>query len=272
MRQGYIAGLALALGMALGTTGCSISTEKEVQMGEQYSKEIAKQLPLISDPDILSYLTQLGGSLAKVADDRNLTWSFHLVDSKEINAFAIPGGFIYVNRGLVEHAENMSQLAGVLGHEIGHVTRRHSVKQMEKQRGATGLVLIGCIAFGACNSGLAEAGINVVGGVVFAKFSRNDESEADREGVKTTIRAGIDPNGIPEMFEILLKERKERPDMVSALLASHPLEEDRVKQARALIATYDQSVLGDLRKDDDDFHLFKQRVLALPPSPDPKRK
>jgi predicted Zn-dependent protease len=205
MRQGYITGLALALGVTLVTAGCSISTEKEVQMGEQYSAEIAKQLPLIKDPDVISYLTQLGGRLAKVADDRNLAWSFHLVDSKEINAFAIPGGFIYVNRGLVEHAENMSQLAGVLGHEIGHVTQRHSVKQTE-------------------------------------------------------------------MFEILLKERKERPDMVSTLFASHPLEEDRVKQARALIATYDASVLADLKKDDDDFHLFKQRVQALPPSPEPKKK
>ena len=116
MRQGYHSGSILALAAALTVAGCAISTQQEVQMGQQYSGEIAKQLPLITNPEILGYLNQLGNSIARLADDRSLQWSFHLVDSKEINAFAVPGGFIYVNRGLVEHAENMSQLAGALGH------------------------------------------------------------------------------------------------------------------------------------------------------------
>jgi len=262
----------VVVALALATAGCAVSTEQEVQMGQQYSGEIAKTLPLVNDPKIIAYLTTLGGTLTKVADDRGLQWSFHLVDSKDINAFAVPGGFIYVNRGLVERAENMSQLAGVLGHEIGHVTRRHSVNQIKKKQGAGILVAAGCVVFRACGSeGVADA-INVTSGIAFAKFSRNDESEADAEGVKTVIRAGIDPNGIPEMFEILLKERKERPDAVSTLFASHPLEENRVAESRALIKTYDPAVLRSLKKDDDAFHDFKQMVLALPPPPAPKKK
>jgi predicted Zn-dependent protease len=267
MKQGYIAVAALALAVA----GCAVSTEQEVKMGEQYAGEIAKQMPLVNDPKINAYLTTLGTSLAKVADDRGLQWSFHLVDSKDINAFAIPGGFIYVNRGLVEHAENMSELAGVLGHEIGHVTRRHTVSQMKTRQGTSIAVAAGCVLTRACNDQVGEV-INVAGGMAFAKFSRNDESEADREGVKTVIRAGIDPNGIPEMFEILLKERKEQPSTVQTLFASHPLEEDRVAQSRELIKTYDPSVLKNLKKDDDAFHEFKRLVQALPPPPDPKKK
>ena len=272
MRQGYIGGLVLALAVAGTLAGCAVSTQEEVTMGQQYAGEVAKQMPLITDPPIIAYLTELGGQITKVADDRNLQWSFHLVDSKEVNAFAIPGGFIYVNRGLVERARNMSELAGVLGHEIGHVTQRHSVKQMQKARGAGIGVVLGCTLLRACNSDVAQGTINIASSAVFAKFSRTDEAEADREGVKYVIRAGIDPNGIPEMFDILLEERKQRPDAVEALVASHPLEEDRVKQARALIATYDPAVLRGLAKDDERFQAFKRRVLALPPSPTPKKQ
>jgi predicted Zn-dependent protease len=260
MTKKYTAGMALALVAG----GCAISQQQEVELGQQYSVEIAKQLPLVTDGAILGYLSTLGNSLARIADTRNLSWRFHLVDAKEVNAFAVPGGFIYINRGLVERTQNMSQLAGVLGHEIGHVTHRHSVEQMEKAQGANIGVVLGCTLIGACESAAVQTGINVVGSGVFAKFSRDAEREADQEGVRTLVRAGIDPTGIPEMFEILLSERRSRPDAVSALFATHPLEEERVAESRKLIAAYDPRVLRGLRSDEAAFQTFKRRVQALP--------
>jgi predicted Zn-dependent protease len=169
-----------------------------------------------------------------------------------------------VNRGLIERAQTMSQLAGVLGHEIGHVTKRHSVEQMQKAQGANVGLVLGCTLLNACQSSAAQAGINVVGSSIFAKFSRDDEREADNEAVKTMVRAGIDPNGVPQMFEILLAERKSRPDAVSSLFATHPLEEDRVADARRQIAGYSANELRGLRSDDAAFQSFKRRVASLP--------
>src|SRR5215212_10170783 len=125
-----IAALPLLVG------ACAVSTQQEVQMGQSYAHQINAQLPIVADPEINRYINVLGDSLARLSDDRNLDWHFYVVDSKEVNAFAVPGGFVYVNRGLIERADNLSELAGVVGHEIGHVTQRHSIKQMEKAQTA----------------------------------------------------------------------------------------------------------------------------------------
>lgn len=126
---------AAAFTVTLGA--CGVSTQQEVELGQQYSQQINAQLPIVRDPEINRYINVLGDSIARVADSRNLDWSFYVVDSKEVNAFAVPGGFIYINRGLIERATDMSQVAGVLAHEIGHVTQRHSVQQMQKAQGRT---------------------------------------------------------------------------------------------------------------------------------------
>ena len=225
-----------ALALAVAGAGCGVSTQQEVQMGQQYSQQIAQQLPLIQDPEINRYINVIGDSIAHLSDDRNLDWHFYVVDSKEVNAFAVPGGFVYVNRGLIERATKMDELAGVLGHEIGHVTHRHSVKQMEKMQGAQIGVTLGCVLLRACESQAANAAINIGANAIFAKFSRQDESEADAAGVEYTTRAGIDPRGIPEMFQILLDERKTAPSGVEAWFSTHPLEEDRIAATDKLIA------------------------------------
>jgi len=240
-------------------------------MGVNSSAQIAQQMPLIRDPETLRYLTVLGDSLAKVTDQRDLEWHFNIVDSKEVNAFAVPGGYIYVNRGLIERAESMSQVAGVLGHEIGHVTRRHSIKQMQKAQGANVGVSLACILTRVCGSGLGSAAMNVGAGAVFSKFSRSDEAEADEEGVRTSIKAGIDPSGIPEMFQILLEERKKNPAAMETWFATHPLEEDRIAATQALIRTYPAAQLEGLTKDSQNFHAFKDRLASLPPSPEPRK-
>ncbi|MFL5578215.1 MAG: M48 family metallopeptidase [Gemmatimonadaceae bacterium] len=267
----YLSAAALSVALCL-TTACSVSQQQEIEMGQQYAQQINSQLPIITDPEINRYVNVLGDSIAQLTSRGELEWHFYVVDSPEVNAFAVPGGFIYVNRGLIERTDKMDELAGVLGHEIGHVVRRHSVKQMEQQQGASLGVTLACVLTRVCQSQAAGTAINVAGSAVFAKFSRQDEAEADVEGIKNVVRAGIDPNGIPEMFEILLQERQQRPDAVSAWFATHPLEEDRIAATRQQIAAYDPAVIRSLSKDSQNFHRFKQRVQSLPPSPQPKQQ
>src|SRR5215217_251186 len=207
--------------LALGA--CSISQQQELEMGASYAQQINSQLPIVTDPEINRYVNVLGDSIARLADNRNLEWHFYVVDSKEVNAFAVPGGFVYVNRGLIERTTNMSQLAGVLGHEIGHVVRRHSIQQMQQAQKANIGVTLACILTRVCESQAAQAAIQVGGTAVFAKFSRDDEREADQEGITNTVRAGISPQGIPEMFQILLAERSRSSGSVDAWFATHPL-------------------------------------------------
>jgi predicted Zn-dependent protease len=257
------------LTLALGA--CAVSTQQEVQLGTDYAQQINSQLPIISDPEINRYINVLGDSIAKLADNRNLDWHFYVVDAKEVNAFAVPGGYIYINRGLIERANNMSQIAGVLGHEIGHVTQRHSVEQMQKAQGANIGVTLACILTSVCNNQAAGTAINVAGGAVFAKFSRSAEQEADNEAVKNVIRAGIHPDGIPEMFEILLQERARQPGAVDSWFATHPLEESRIGATRAAIAKIDPAILKSLARDSQNFHRFQERLASMPPSPAPRQ-
>jgi predicted Zn-dependent protease len=262
-----VVGAALALA-ATGVTACGVSQQQEIQMGADYSAQINQQLPIVTDGPSNQYINALGQQLARVADTRGLEWHFYIVNSPEVNAFAIPGGYVYVNRGLIERAQRMDQLAGAMGHEIGHVTHRHSVKQMEQQNGAQIGVTLACILQPAvCNSGLGSTAINVGATAVFAKFSRNDEAEADQAGIEYTTKAGIDPRGIPEMFQILLDERQSRPSAVSAWFATHPLEEDRIAATEATISRYNVQQLNTLTKDSQAFHTFQSRLRSLPQAP-----
>ena len=259
----------ILIGLAFAATmgGCAISTQQEVQMGTEYAQQINAQLPIIKDPEVVRYVNVLGDSIAKLADDRSLDWQFFVVNSPEVNAFAVPGGYVYVNRGLVERAQKMDQLAGVLGHEIGHVIRRHSVKQMEQQQGANIGVTLACVLTQVCTNQATGALINVGGAALFAKFSRDDEAQADEEGVKNVVRAGIDPRGIPEMFQILVNERERSPSSVDSWFATHPLEESRIQATEAQIAKINPAILNTLTKDSQSFQAFKQRVRALPAAP-----
>ncbi|MDQ6828208.1 MAG: M48 family metallopeptidase [Gemmatimonadota bacterium] len=258
--------------VAIGASACGVSTQQEVQMGQQYSQQINAQLPIVGDPEINRYINVLGDSIAHLSDDRNLEWHFYVVDSKEVNAFAVPGGYVYVNRGLIERAQKMDQVAGVLGHEIGHVIMRHSVKQMEKAQQAQVGVTLGCVLLKVCGAPGASDLINAAGGALFAKFSRQDETEADEVGVRNVTRAGIDPRGIPEMFNILLEERKTKPAGVDAWFLTHPLEEDRIADTQRMIAAIDPAIMQGLTQDSQNFHAFKNRVMSLPPSPVPRTR
>lgn len=236
-------------------------------MGADYSAQINAEIPLVRDAEAVRYLNVLGDSIARIADTQNRNWQFFIVDNMDVNAFAVPGGYIYINRGLIARAQNMSQVAGVLGHEIGHVTRRHSVKQMQKAQGANAGILGLCIFTSICNSDAGQAVVGLGANAAMASFSRSDEDEADGEGVAYMVRAKIDPNGIPEMFEILLSERTRQPDALESWFRTHPLEESRISAARARIARIPAAQMVGLSKDSPNFQAFKRRLAALPASP-----
>jgi predicted Zn-dependent protease len=257
--------------LVVTAAGCAVSTQQEVEMGAQYSQQINAQLPIIQDPEVNRYINVLGDSIARLTSRGDLEWHFFIVNSPEVNAFAVPGGYIYVNRGLIERARNLSELAGVLGHEIGHVVERHTIKQMQQEQGAQVGVTLGCVLLNACSSEIAQAGINVAGGALFAKFSRDDEAQADEVGIANVVRAGISPKGIPEMFQILLDERQSNPGAVDSWFGTHPTEESRIADTQAIINKIDPAILRSLTYDSPRFHDFKARVKALPAPPPPRR-
>jgi len=233
-------------------------------MGADYASQINAQVPLVRDPEVNRYLSVLGNQLARVSGVTDLQWNFYIVDSREVNAFAVPGGYVYINRGLIERTDRLDEVAGVLAHEIAHVTERHSVEQMEKAQKAEVGVTLACILTGVCGGQVAGAAINIAGGAVFARFSRQAENEADVVGFDMLVRAGISPQGMATMFEKLLEERRSRPAGVEAWFATHPLEEDRLAAVQARIAQIPAAQLSQLTRNTTNFTAFKRRLQGLP--------
>ncbi len=260
--------------LALGTmamvvlAACDVSPDQEVAIGQQNAEAINAQLPLVTDPTVNDYVTEIGDSIAKLTSRGDLQWHFYVVDSHQVNAFALPGGFVYVNRGLIETADRLDELAGALGHEIGHVIERHSVKQMQNSQKLGIVATLACTLTNVCNSGLGQAAINIGGSAVIARHSRHDELQADSEAVVNVSRAGIDPEGVPALLEVLIQERKTQPSKVEGWFASHPLEEARIARARQVIVELNAEKPGMLR-DSPGFHNLKEAVRRLPEPPAP---
>ena len=256
--------------LALAVTGaCTVGDEQEKALGQDAAAQVEREVPMVADDAVNAYVTNLGTALATASDDRNREWQFHVVDAEVLNAFALPGGFVYVNRGLIEHATMASELAGVLGHEIGHVLLRHSAERIEKQQKTSVGVSVVCGLTNICSNEAARVAINVGGAALFARFSRRDELEADSAAVGILIRAGYDPQGIATMFEKLLETREQRPDIVAGWFASHPMEEDRIAAVMRIIRSAPPADGRKLVRDDPTFHEFQARVRQLPPSPVP---
>lgn len=253
----------VSLALTISLAACGVSQQQEIQMGQDYAQQINAQLPIVSDPEINRYVNLLGDQIASKTSRADLPWRFYVVDSREVNAFAVPGGYVYVNRGLIERTSQMDELAGVLGHEIGHVVRRHSIQQMEKAQGANIGLTLACVLTSVCNSQVAQAGINIAGTAVFARFSRSDELEADQEAIANTVRAGISPQGIVTMFQKLIAERKSRPGAVAGWFATHPLEEDRIAATQASIAGLPAASRNGTRNTSN-YNSFVARIRSLP--------
>jgi predicted Zn-dependent protease len=258
--------VALVAGSAAAASGCGISTQQEIEMGQQYSAEIARQLPLVNDGSVLSYLNNLGRTIA-AQGGRQYNYTFYIVNERSINAFAVPGGHVYVNRGLVERTRNMAELAGVLAHEIAHVEHRHGVEQMERMNAASLGLNLGYILLGRAPSGVEEAAIGIGGNLYFARHSREAENEADASAVALLVRSGIDPNGLPSFFNVLLSDQQRAPSSVEGWFSTHPLTQDRIANTQAYINQLPANQRSGLRTTDSGYTNMKSRLsrYAAPP-------
>ena len=266
--------LALAVGGATATGGCApaVTTQQEVQLGADYSRQINRQLPLLNDAATLQYVNDLGRRIARNADPRGIPYNFYVVNSDVVNAFAIPGGHIYINRGLIERADNLSELAGVMAHEIGHVVERHGIEQMQKAQNAnTALAVVYGVLLGRNPSGIEQAGIQVGGSAIFASYGREAEREADRVAIGYLMRSGISPNGLPSFFEELMAEQRRNPSRVEQWFSTHPLTSERVQNTRSMIAATPGANASNLTTDTREYQNFRARVRSLTPVPRDRR-
>ena len=179
-------------------------------MGRQVSKEAESQLSIIRNGDIASYIDSLGRQLASRAPGEKYPYQFKVVNDKAINAFALPGGFVYVNRGAIEAADNEAQIAGVMAHEIGHVVLRHGTNQASKAYVAQAplSILGGVLGSNSIGSVLAQLGIGFAANSLFLKYSRDAESQADLMGTQILYDSGYNPNAMVEFFEKIQAESK----------------------------------------------------------------
>ena len=157
---------------------CSVSEDQEIAIGRQNAEQINAGLPVVTDPQISAYMQELGSRIARTTSRSDLDWHFYVINTDQVNAFALPGGYIYVNRGLIESTDKLDELAGTLGHEIGHVIQRHSVKQMETAQKTNVGVAVLCTLTNICESGLGQAAVQVGGSAFFARHTRLDELQA----------------------------------------------------------------------------------------------
>jgi predicted Zn-dependent protease len=245
--------LALVAGFAL--SGCAmnpatgrnqimlISESQEIAMGRQYDQEVVASIGLDPDAALQTYIQQLGVRLAATGERPGLPWTFRVVDDPAVNAFALPGGFIYVTRGLLAHLASEAQLASVVGHEIGHVTARHTVSQMSNQQLAGLGLAIGTIVssdFGRY-AGVANSAL----GVLFLKYSRDDERQADDLSLRYLQRTTWDPREMPGVFRMLERlSAAEGGGRLPEWLATHPSPEDRLERMTAQIAALPQDFSG----------------------------
>lgn len=237
-----------------------LTTEEEVQIGREAAREIERELRLYNDPAVAAYINSLGQMLARYSRRSGLKYHFKVVDTDEVNAFAVPGGWLYVNRGLITTAENESELAGVLSHEIGHVDRKHGARAISRQLGAA--VLLDATLGGADASAKRRAGRQIAAffiGIRQLSYGRDAEREADRFAVEATYAAGIDPEGTATFFEKLMAMQKEEPGRLKGLFSTHPPSRERVENVRAQIGGLPPK--AGLTKDSRRFQAIKERIL-----------
>lgn len=210
-----------------------IDTQSEVELGKDLDSQIQRKLKILRDWRMQSRLEDIGRRVAGFSDRQDLSYHFRIVQDKELNAFAIPGGFIYVNSGLMDIATD-DELACVLAHEIGHIAARHSVKKLQA---ALGYQLIIGIALNASGKETVTQAMNIVFDVVSLGYSRKDEFLADKLSVRYAKRAGFNPYGMITFFEKLKQEAKKKgPNFNLVFLSSHPPLEERIKNAKNEIA------------------------------------
>jgi predicted Zn-dependent protease len=241
------AGMAQAAGLNL------VSLDQEWSMRGDLHAQVQQQARLVNDRAALQYLNQVGRRIAAQTPMGNRPWDFFIVDDPSINAFNLPGGLVYVNRGLIAEADSLDQLAGVLAHEIGHGAARHGTQLMTRSYGYN--LLAGLLLGRDAGQGqrlLAQ----LVGTGVLTRYSREAELEADRLGVDYAYKAGYNPRGSADFFQQMLQTRQRRPTKVEQFFSTHPLTEQRIDRVEAAAARYPNRGVHDTR----DFQRFRSRL------------
>ncbi len=235
-------------------------TEKEVRQGREAAAEVDRQAKFIEDPLITEYVNRVGQNIV-LHSDAKVPFTIKVIDSDEVNAFALPGGFFYVNKGLLLAADNEAELAGVMAHEIAHVAARHAVENQAKASLLEYAALGASIFIGGIPGMIYQntAGIGLLG--IFMKFSRGAEEEADRLGIQYMYAAGYDPGAMSTMFEKLEAKNKKKPGFISRAFATHPAPPDRRQAASNLAARFperEEYVISS-----SEFQRVKGRLLRL---------
>ena len=236
------------------------STEKEVRLGRELAAEVDRQAKFVDDPMITEYVNRVGQNIV-LHSDAKIPFTIKVIDSDEVNAFALPGGFFYVNKGLILVADNEAEVAGVMAHEIAHVCARHAVENQTKASLLEYLAMGTSIFLGGIPGMIYQntAGLGLLG--IFMKFSRGAEEEADKLGVQYMYAAGYDPSAMATMFEKLEAKNKKKPGLISRAFASHPAPPERRAAALALAARFpehEEYVIST-----SEFQRVKARLLRL---------
>jgi Zn-dependent protease with chaperone function len=240
------------------------STQRDIAVGKQNALQAARQLPLCNDPNVDAYLTKLGMRLVEKLPTRGVAYpfEFHCVNDKAINAFALPGGYVFINRGAIEVSDNEAQLAGVMAHELSHVALRHGTAQASKAQLTQGAVgLLGGIFGGSTGGALVTEGLSLAAGGVLLRYSRSAETQADVMGTQVLYDAGYDPRALAQFFEKLEAETKGKnpPEFFS----DHPNPDHRLERVDEEVDKLG-GVPPNAKRDSSEFEAIKREVLALP--------
>jgi predicted Zn-dependent protease len=233
-------------------------------MGKKLSAAAETQLPMLDDLRVNGYLNRLGRKLTEFAPGTKYPYEFHCVNSKQINSFALPGGQVYIYRGVIEEADDEAQLAGVMAHEISHVVLRHGTNQATRQEMSTGLfgILGGVVGGGSVSAITSQLSNGAIVGSVLVRYSRTAETQADILGTQILYDAGYDPRAMAQFFENAENDTKKK-GRVAALFADHPIPERRIQRVDAEI-----DKLGgppkDYKTDSPEFREIRRYVLSLP--------
>jgi Zn-dependent protease with chaperone function len=241
------------------------SVEQDVEIGRESAIEVERQLPLLNDSIVQDYIEEIGERLVAVVQGPDFPYQFKVVNVSDINAFALPGGFMYVNRGLIEAAASEGELAGVMAHEIGHVALRHGTNQASKAYLAqTGLGVLAGLFGGGTTADI----VGVVGGfglnATFLKFSRTAEEQSDVVGAQMLVRAHYDPMAMASFFETLQEESGRDPGKMEQFFSSHPAPANRARRIREEVQLLDPVRPG---RPVGDFSRLKSRLLVRPKAP-----
>jgi hypothetical protein len=244
------------------------SPEQDVEMGKRLSATAESQLPMLEDLRVNGYLNRLGRKLAAFAPGTVYPYEFHCVNSKQLNSFALPGGQVYIYRGVIEDADDEAQLAGVMAHEISHVALRHGTNQATRQEMSSGIfgILGGMVGGGSVSAITSQLGGGAIAGSVLVKYTRNSETQADILGTQILYDSGYDPRAMAQFFENAQNDTKKK-SRVAALFADHPIPERRIERVDEEIDKMG-GPLKDSKTDSPEFREIRRYILSLPIAPE----